>query len=314
MKDSILKSAKDFLSLHFREGKPVLLGFSGGPDSLALLHLLLECRRFFKIEIEVAHVDHGWRKESRQEADMLEQHVKSLGLRFHRHRLKGVPAKENLARQARLNFFQKLYNQYHCQALLLGHHRDDQSETVLKRILEGASLISLGSMREVAQVLRMQIWRPLLKVPKEKLKQWVLKKGLQPIEDHTNLDPRYLRGKMRKTILPALAQEFGKEIADNLCRLGETAQELEKYLEKKLQQFKLQEDEKKIWVSFPLDADPFEVKAFLKRVTEQNKIFLSHEALQTLNNLLQKKGGKGRVGSGGRWVEIRERSLEIKKE
>lgn len=314
MKDPVFRIVKDFLSIHFQEGKPLLLGFSGGPDSLALLHLLLECRRFFNIQIEVAHVDHGWRKESRQEADILANHVQSLGLRFHRNRLKGIPAKENFARQARLNFFQKLYNQYDCQALLLGHHRDDQSETVLKRILEGASLTSLGSMRTAAQVCGMNIWRPLLKVPKEKLKQWVLKKGLQPIEDHTNLDPRYLRGKMRKTILPLLTQEFGKQIADNLCRLGETAQELEKYLDKQLQKFKLQEDEKKIWVDFPLEADPFETLAFIKRVTEQNKIFLSYEALQILNNLLQKKGGKGRVGSGEKWVQIRGRSLEIKKE
>ncbi len=97
--------------------------------------------------------------------------------------------KENEARQARLNFFKEIYQKIDAQALVLGHHGDDQSETVLKRILEGASLSSLRGILPVSILEGMQVWRPLLDASKAEIRSWLKAKGLKPIEDRTNLDP-----------------------------------------------------------------------------------------------------------------------------
>jgi len=281
---SLLKIVKHFLSLHHIPGKPVILGFSGGGDSLALLHLLLEC----DVDLHVAHVDHGWRAESKRQAEELQA---AAALPFHLKRLEDVPKKENEARQARLAFFKEVYQQIDAQAVILGHHGDDQSETVLKRILEGASLSALKGILPVSSINGMQIWRPLLEVDKAMLRAWLEEKGLKAIEDSTNLDPRYLRGKMRASILPQLQAHFGKEVRGNLRRLGESARELSDYLSKKIGKYESliieDKDEKRVDLSGYYPLEPVEIKAFLKKFSEKNKVFLSHDALQSLYAILE---------------------------
>jgi len=309
----LLRVVKHFLSLHQIPGKPVILGFSGGPDSLALLHLLLEC----DVDLHIAHIDHGWRAESKQQAEQLKAEVKMLKLPFHLKRLEGVPKKENEARQARYAFFKEIYQKIDAQALILGHHGDDQSETVLKRILEGASLGALKGILPVSSVDGMQIWRPLLDIGKVMLKVWLEEKGLKAIEDSTNLDPRYLRGRMRASILPQLQAHFGKEISGNLRRLGESARELSDYIAKKIEKYESliteDKDEKRVDLSGYYPLEPVEIKPFLKKFSEKNNVFLSHAALQSLYTILEKGSLHRKVGAGDRFVEVRGRCIAIKK-
>ncbi len=309
----LLKSVKHFLSIHHIPGKPVILGFSGGPDSLALLHLLLEC----DLDLHVAHIDHGWRSESREEAQRLKQEVEFLKLPFHMKRLENIPMKENEARQARHAFFKEIYQKMDAQALILGHHGDDQSETVLKRILEGSSLSALKGILPVSTLEGMQIWRPLLDANKTLLRAWLKERGLRPIEDSTNLDPSYLRGKMRISILPQLEDHFGKEVSGNLRRLGESARELSDYLSKKLEKYESliieDKEEKRVDLSGYYPLEPVEIKAFLKKFSEKNKVFLSHAALQSLYAILEEGTLHRKVGAGDRFVEVRGRCVAIKK-
>lgn len=306
MRDRTLQVVKDFLTKYYREGSPLLAGFSGGPDSLALLHLLIECRRFFNLELHIAHIDHGWREESAQEAEDLKQQATKLGLPFYLHRLEGVPAKEEAARKARYAFFKEIYHKLGCQALMLGHQGDDQSETVLKRIFEGAGLFALGGIRAATEINGMQVWRPLLPLPKAALQGWLDERGLKALEDATNRDPRYLRGKMREKILPGLEQQFGKKISQNLLRLGGLAQEMEDYLSRRLQKYEnLVQEGGRIDLSGLYPLEPLELKVFLKKLAKTHGILLSHEELEIFCRLLEE-------GSQGRFIEVRGRSLAIK--
>jgi tRNA(Ile)-lysidine synthase len=311
----LLKTVKHFLSLHYIPGKPLLLGFSGGPDSLALLHLLLQSG--FDLDLHIVHVDHGWRPESGEQASGLKEDAERLKLPFHLKRLENIPMKENEARKARLSFFKELYQKLDCQALILGHHGDDQSETVLKRILEGSSLSALKGILPVSNLEGMEVWRPLLEADKATLRAWLEEKGLTPIEDQTNHDSRYLRGKMRTAILPELEGHFGKEVRGNLRRLGESAEELSDYLARKIEKYEAHiiedKDEKRIDLSGYYPLEPVEIKAFLKKFSEKNKVFLSHDALQSLYEILQEGTLHKKVGGGGRWVEVRGRCVAIKK-
>lgn len=236
-KDSLFKTVKDFLDSKNVSDQPILIGYSGGCDSKALLYLSLECKRFFKFPLYVAHIDHGWRRESSEQARALEEEIKGLGLPFYVKRLSFEDfAKKNLeqqGREKRLEFFKELYQKFDCQALLLAHQAEDQAEVILKRVCEGAHFIAIRGMQTDMQLEGMRIWRPLLSVPKKNLCNWLEKKTFSYIEDPTNKDPQFLRARMRKEIFPELNRLFGKEITANLCKLGRQAQELDSYFYQK---------------------------------------------------------------------------------
>jgi tRNA(Ile)-lysidine synthase len=311
----ILQTVKKFLQEKAPLNKPLLLGFSGGADSLALFHSLVELSKIFPCHFHAAHIDHGWRQESGKEAFALEKYVTGFGVPFHLKTLKQCQGEEH-ARNERLSFFAFLYRQLDCRALLLGHHGDDQSETVLKRILEGAHLTSLGGILEDSCYEGMPIWRPLLKHRKKEIYAWLKEKSLAPLEDPTNQDPRFLRSRMRREILPWLAKKFGKEISGNLCKIGSSTQELKNYLEKQIQPYYklIEKKEGNIRIDFnSLDPfEPVEIKTFLKKLTDEENIVLSYEALTTLYDLIKRGASKKKILSGKKIIEIHRRVVAIK--
>ena len=280
---------KNFLSLHLKEGAKLLLGLSGGPDSMALLYFLLEYRRIFDFSLHLAHVDHGWRKESKKEAQTLQHLASQLKLPFYLHTLRDMmgPDLENRCRQRRLEFFERLHQEHHYQALLLAHHGGDQAETVLKRVFEGAGLKALGGLYPVRSWDTLTLWRPLLSYKKEELISYLNQRQLPYFEDPTNSDTAYLRSKMREEIFPKIERQFGKNIQKNCMRLGAMCQELSQYFEEKSQKI----EEKLIKGPFgdclPLVFHPVELKYFFKRYAQG--AHLSSEALDLLIRLIQQK-------------------------
>ncbi len=218
---------KNFLKQHYSRKKLVLLALSGGPDSLCLFYLL----KSLAIPFAIAHVDHGWRQESGAEAETLCKLAQENGIPFHLKKLVGVVS-ESACREERLQFFAQLLTTHQYEAVILGHQKDDQIETVAKRLFEGASLPNLTGMQEVSLFNGMPLWRPLLNVEKREILQWIANKGLSPFYDSTNDDTTFLRNRMRHKILPNLAQEFGKDITHSMLHLGEEAKELNQFMMK----------------------------------------------------------------------------------
>lgn len=297
---TLIKTVKEFLATHFVPGHPILLGFSGGSDSLVLLDLLCQCRSDFPLEIHLAHVDHGWREESSLQAQELQKEAEKKGLAFHLHRCTSIEKNEELAREQRLQFFNSLYNKLGCQALILAHHADDQAETVLKRIFEGAHLTLLGAMAPHSHYQKMVVWRPLIDIPKKELTEWLEDKQLSAIEDATNFDPRYLRAKMRMEMIPSLSKQFGKEIAPMLGRLAKSAHELRNYFSRKtLHLFStIQEGPFGIYWDFnpffPLEK--MEIYFAVKKYLLDCEITLNHISLELLVSLLARKASDRKIG------------------
>lgn len=227
-----------FLKRHLDYSKPSLLAFSGGVDSAALLHLLLACRKNAFFELGIAHIDHGWRKESRTEAEAAARLAADHGLPFHLLRLDPAHLAGNLeaaCREERLRFYAELCQGHGYQAVFLGHHLDDQAETVLKSILEGKGLLSCQGMKECSSVEGIALWRPLLAARKRDLSDWLDSQGIVPFIDETNMSNRFLRGRMRTEILPELAAAFGKEPVKPLGAIAAEAQELALFMETHMQ-------------------------------------------------------------------------------
>jgi tRNA(Ile)-lysidine synthase len=288
----MLKKVADFLAKHWEKNRPLLLGYSGGPDSKALLYALLEagCKT-----VHLAHLDHGWREESAQEAAALEEEAKGLGLPFFTCRLNLETKGELAGREARLTFFRSLFKKVPFQALLLAHQADDRAETVLKRVLEGAHLPFLGGMEPTGQFQGMNVWRPLLTVKKEEIQTFLKEKNLDPFIDPTNFDPAYLRAKMRIEIFPWITKHFGKGIANNLSLLSDRAYELKAYLENKTKE--LIPDRGPWGISFQIaHLERIEARFLLQKWAEKENLRLSRHLLELTLDAAFSKSQKRKIG------------------
>jgi tRNA(Ile)-lysidine synthase len=229
---------KEFLLEQCQIDKPLLVGLSGGPDSLLLLHLLVDLREELSLELGVAHVDHGWRPSSGAEAAHLQAIVLQMNIPFHLKRLETVQPSgrdlENRCRRERHDFFRQLCCDFQYQAVLLGHHGDDHVETVLKRLFEASTFSQLGGIQPVVVIDSLKILRPLLRFSKRQIVDQCARNGLAPIDDVTNRDSRFMRARLRQEIIPYLSNTFGKQIAPSLHRLAQEAHELNRYLDERI--------------------------------------------------------------------------------
>lgn len=285
-----------FLLKYCDPNRPVLLALSGGPDSLALYYLLLRFREKYPLKLGIAHVDHGWRGESAEEARIIQEEVLSKGFPFHLKRLsvnKTAPNLEALGREKRLEFFKELSSKYDYQAVLVAHHADDQSETVLKRVLEGTSLPFLGGLKEVAKIKGLILWRPLLSISKKEIGKWLQKYPWRGFLDQTNFDSKFLRGRFRSKILPSLSQEFGKEVGTSLERLGRESLELQEYLDKILESHFKQIERSLGGLYLDLSDlcpnEPLELKYLIRKFCAAEELFLPRSLLETSAQLVREK-------------------------
>ncbi len=206
-----------------------LLGLSGGRDSVALLHMLLEAGYRTLI---LCHLDHGLRPESPGDAEL----VQKLG---RQHGLEVLIARENVgeearrrqcsietaAREVRYEFFARAARHFHCPRLFLAHHADDQVETLLFNLFRGAGAGGLAGMRVDCRVqtagTELRLLRPLLGVWREEIDAYIAAHSLEFRDDPSNRDPAHTRNRLRHQIIPALEEAFGRGIRHSIRRTSE---------------------------------------------------------------------------------------------
>jgi tRNA(Ile)-lysidine synthase len=275
-----------FLSNYFFGERPILIAVSGGPDSLALLHACSEIKKKCAYEFSVIHIDHNWRETSREEADKLGQYVQAVGLSWILETLPPPTSQSNLeerARTARFAIFHHHYLRMNAQALFLGHHSQDQAETVLKRLFEGSFITALGGMREMTSVNGMVVGRPFLSLSKEEIVEYCDEHQLPYLIDPTNTDPRFLRARMRLSLFPLLENYFGKHFQRNLVHFAQTVQELADYCTGQF--VEVQEGDSFFHLA------PFEAKWKLKQMAEKHSLKLGQKQLSRLYDLIKIEDG-----------------------
>lgn len=278
----LLSPLEEFFSTR-KPSLKVLLGLSGGPDSMALFYALLKIREKYPFELGVAHVDHRWREESRDEAEFLKELTERYSVPFHLAVLDPAKLEGNLeeaCRKCRYAFFQEIAKKEAYQCLFLGHHQGDQVETVLKRIFEGAHFNAMQGMRGETLVGKLLLVRPWLKVPKETILDFVKAEKIPFFDDPTNRDKKFLRGKMRTEILPFLERTFAKNIASNLSHFSAEMAQLDSFMEERTAQlFKQIVSGPFGWLLINTPLHPFEVKYFLKKWFKEQKEEISRQAI-----------------------------------
>jgi len=219
------------------KGSHVLVGVSGGADSVALLQLLVSLAESFDLSISVAHLNHGIRPEAAEDAAFVKALCKDLGVPFYTEEV-DVPAQaeatgaslEMAARDARYAFFSRTVAKCGADAVATAHTRDDQAETVLLKLCRGAGTAGLRGVARKTVMHGVRVIRPLLDVSREEVVGFLNERELAWREDATNTDTRMKRNFVRHEVLPLLESGLNPRVKEALSRTAELLGEEEALL------------------------------------------------------------------------------------
>ena len=220
----------------------VIVGVSGGPDSMALLQVLLdlnaECG--YALSIHIAHLDHQLRgDECEQDAAFVHAAADNHGLACTIERIDvaalaggGEGSVEEVGRRERYKFLERVGREVGARTVAVGHQRDDDAETILHRIVRGTGLRGLAGIPRVRSIREgsgVRLIRPLLRRDRRSLLAYLAERGAPYREDRTNADTSAMRNRIRNVVLPLLADQVNPQVHEALLRLGEQARWLEDY-------------------------------------------------------------------------------------
>jgi tRNA(Ile)-lysidine synthase len=221
-------------------GDRVTAAVSGGADSVAMLIVLSELRAKLGFELTTCHLNHQLRGEA---SDGDEEYVRRLCERLNvpvyveRQNVNAIQQKqggslEEVARRVRYDFFERAANEFHANKIALGHHRDDQCETVIFNLLRGSNVHGLRGIplsRSLSPDSNVKIVRPMLSISKADLENFLRARKIDWREDHTNFELQASRNVIRHKVLPAMA-EANESVREHLLLLAEQAGEIESLL------------------------------------------------------------------------------------
>ncbi|MUG68817.1 tRNA lysidine(34) synthetase TilS [Paenibacillus campinasensis] len=218
-------------------GDRIVVAVSGGPDSVALLHVLHAISTRQGLDLVCAHVHHGFRKESDQEAELVKQLAAGLDIPLEMayfdipsYMEESGKGAQEAARDKRYEFLFRTAHKYKASSIALAHHADDQAETVLMRLLRGSGPSGLAGMRMKRREQQIGIIRPFLERSKAEIVELCDRCGFAYAVDNSNLQTKYRRNAIRLEVLPFL-ETYHPHISSSLNQLAEVIQQEDDFME-----------------------------------------------------------------------------------
>lgn len=235
--DIIKKTVREYNLLN--KGDSVLIGLSGGADSVCLTHALWSLKDEFGIKLYTAHINHGIRgDEAKRDELFAENFSKKLGIECFVLNV-DIPkiakdtnvSEETAGRNVRYNFFNELCKTHNINKVATAHNRNDNAETLLMNFMRGSTTNGLCGIPYV----RENIIRPILNVSRDEIEKYCSDNGLEYMTDSTNLTEDYTRNKIRHTLLPYIQKEFNenfiKTVTENACLIKDDSEYLDSIAE-----------------------------------------------------------------------------------
>lgn len=207
-------------------GDLVITGVSGGPDSMALLHILIQLRPRLNFQLVVAHLNHGLRPEAAAEEKFVSDYCQIEQIPFYSRQVdvqeiatREKKSLEEAGRECRYQYFAQLAGKLGANLIATAHHRNDNAETVLLNIIRGSGIKGLRGIRPVNGI----IVRPLLCVTKNEIESYLAENSIKYCIDLSNYSTDYLRNRIRHNLIPLLEQEYNPRMVEGLNQLADIA-------------------------------------------------------------------------------------------
>lgn len=292
LQDKVLKTIQKYNLI--QSGDSIVIGVSGGPDSMTLLNVLINLKQKLGIsKIVVATVNHMIREEAEEETKFVENFCESHGIEFY---LKKVDVQEEAkskktstelaGRNARYDFFEEVLKKTGSNKIATAHNLNDNVETVLMNILRGSGISGLKGIEISRKETNIEYIRPIRECERQEIEKYCEEQNLDPRIDKTNFESIYNRNKIRNEIIPYLKKEFNPNVLEGINRLSDIAREEEEYFDKVIakeyEELKIGENEKEVILD-------------LKEFNKLEKVIKSRIILYTINKTNGNVQGIGKI-------------------
>ena len=277
MKQKVIETIKKYNLI--KSGDKIVLGVSGGPDSITMLDILKDLKETMNFEIYVVHVNHMIRKEAKEDEEYVKKYCNENKIEFYS---KSIDVKklannnkvgtEEAGRMVRYKFFDEVLEKTGSNKIGVAHNKNDKAETIIMNMIRGSGITGLKGI----EAKRGKYIRPLIECERAEIEDYCEKEKLNPRIDKTNFENTYTRNKIRNILIPYIKKEFNPNIIETLNRLSSLVTDEEDYIEEQVE---------KIYKEIVIDEDEKEIVVDLKAFNKQEKVIKSRIILYTITRL-----------------------------
>lgn len=237
MKNKVIETIKKYKLIE--AGDKIVLGVSGGPDSISMLNILNEIKDEFDFKIYVAHINHLIREEAIDDEKFVENYCKKNDISFFCKRAEVQKiaetqkiGTEEAGRNVRYEFFEEVCSKVGANKIAIAHNKNDKIETIIMHLLRGSGLSGLKGMQPIRDN---KYIRPLIECERNEIEQYCEENKLEPRIDKTNFENEYTRNKIRNIVIPYIKNEFNPNIIEIIDRLSQVATDESDYIDNQAQ-------------------------------------------------------------------------------
>lgn len=282
LKEKILYTIQKYQLI--QKGDKVVIGVSGGPDSMTLLHILYELKDKIGFQIYVAHINHMIREEANSETEYVQNFCKKLSVECYIKKIdiqqyaKDFKISTELAgRNVRYDFFEEIAQKVKANKIATAHNANDNAETVLMNFIRGSGTSGLKGIEKIRDG---KFIRPIIECNRKEIEDYCIENDLQPKYDKTNKENIYTRNKIRNLLIPYIEKEFNPNIIESINRLSTIALKEDEYFHKIVEN---------LFEKLCIDVDNFDKNTIIINLKEFNRlddVIKSRFILYTISKLL----------------------------